>query len=935
MWAHVSPSLQDWIYDQDPSNQAINEMQLNLKSMAAKEMLYYDTYERDHTSRIQFYNELNALNGDGYPHQSYNVAVSNGNFTATYGYGDIGRALLTLKVNDLLFQTVNAVQNDCGTGSMISDITTTRFGDLFPNPIYPVYYEMQIIFNPAYIPTYSSLDLVNYTVNNTTGNIDVIGTSKFNDYVVQTTPVQHHVLTTTTRSKIASWLNQNFNIGVNYNFVEGGSANPDNYQVQILHGIPITVQPKNINVNGTQITFNFLKWEDGNTNNPRTFYASHNLSHTATMKAHLASNTSTATAYGGQRKLAVDINGYHLVYESMGNIYYTESTNGGATWSPDLLISSGTGTARNPSISEPSEETAALYVFWVDNASRLGGYSVYAKEYYHTYYVNTWYPAEEVGGSNYLLRGRARKYAKPSGVALNDDGIRFLTTFEDTTSSLDIIARNSDEGNPWSFYGIPGAPTSSKNPSMFCDSPYGGGKIYVAYDNNSDVYMSYSNSTGTPSFSSPSTVSNSGYASPNLSPSVSVDGYGRVHFAWQAFDHSMYYKNSVFHRSLSWQGFNWSTITQFVGYYPIDEAALGAHTDANGGATLMMHGSDNSVWKATSTNGTSWNSSPGNPGTVISTNASYPNLVCRADPASVPYILTRVNTTPYAISIGVRNENNGTGTIFYKGESVTGRTKFAQALQVEDTAAGLSASIELSNIEVGQQGKAPIGVQVEQKGDSLSQQPKFSLSPSVNSSFSGSTVTLGFKTKVNVSEANTPVVLSLALIDQQTKRSMLNLAQKNVAGKIKQADDSLVILTVPLSVLQSNPELVVFVNGEADTNAQVTLINTYFLGDTTGLGKEAQPFVMIPPPTEYDLDQNYPNAFNPTTTITYQIPKDGQVTLKVYDMLGREVKTLVDGYKSVGRYSVAFDGATLSSGIYFYTLRSGDYSAVKKMVLLK
>jgi parallel beta-helix repeat protein len=80
---------------------------------------------------------------------------------------------------------------------------------------------------------------------------------------------------------------------------------------------------------------------------------------------------------------------------------------------------------------------------------------------------------------------------------------------------------------------------------------------------------------------------------------------------------------------------------------------------------------------------------------------------------------------------------------------------------------------------------------------------------------------------------------------------------------------------------------------------------------------------------------NYPNPFNPTTTIYYQIPKDGRVTIKVFDAIGREVTTLVDEFKPSGRYSVKFDASRLSSGIYFYSIRSGDYNAVKKMSLIK
>lgn len=83
------------------------------------------------------------------------------------------------------------------------------------------------------------------------------------------------------------------------------------------------------------------------------------------------------------------------------------------------------------------------------------------------------------------------------------------------------------------------------------------------------------------------------------------------------------------------------------------------------------------------------------------------------------------------------------------------------------------------------------------------------------------------------------------------------------------------------------------------------------------------------------LDQNYPNPFNPTTTIKFSVPNFQFVTLKVYDILGREISTLVNEEKLPGNYEVEFNGSNLSSGIYFYRLSAGAYSQTKKLVLLK
>lgn len=85
----------------------------------------------------------------------------------------------------------------------------------------------------------------------------------------------------------------------------------------------------------------------------------------------------------------------------------------------------------------------------------------------------------------------------------------------------------------------------------------------------------------------------------------------------------------------------------------------------------------------------------------------------------------------------------------------------------------------------------------------------------------------------------------------------------------------------------------------------------------------------------YSLEQNYPNPFNPSTTIKYQMPNSGKVNVTIYDVLGKEVKTLVNEYREAGQHSIIFDAGCFPSGVYFYKLSTGAYSSVKKMVLVK
>jgi hypothetical protein len=116
--------------------------------------------------------------------------------------------------------------------------------------------------------------------------------------------------------------------------------------------------------------------------------------------------------------------------------------------------------------------------------------------------------------------------------------------------------------------------------------------------------------------------------------------------------------------------------------------------------------------------------------------------------------------------------------------------------------------------------------------------------------------------------------------------------------------------------------------------------DSIFAGTSSGIWVTGSPTEVkvereISVPLTFTLKQNYPNPFNPSTIIKYQIPKDGLVTLKVYDVLGEEVKTLVNEYKNIGRYEVKFDASELASGMYIYQLKSGEFISSKKMMVIK
>ena len=148
---------------------------------------------------------------------------------------------------------------------------------------------------------------------------------------------------------------------------------------------------------------------------------------------------------------------------------------------------------------------------------------------------------------------------------------------------------------------------------------------------------------------------------------------------------------------------------------------------------------------------------------------------------------------------------------------------------------------------------------------------------------------------------------------------------------ITNADGSYIINNIPLG----DYILVAHRIGENSDSKQITLTNS---------GSDNVNFNLTPVtnmknnntnPVQFNLSQNYPNPFNPSTVISYVVPKDGNVSLKVYNSLGELVTSLINADQKAGGYSVRFDGTNLSSGIYFYSIETAGFKDTKRMVLVK
>ena len=108
------------------------------------------------------------------------------------------------------------------------------------------------------------------------------------------------------------------------------------------------------------------------------------------------------------------------------------------------------------------------------------------------------------------------------------------------------------------------------------------------------------------------------------------------------------------------------------------------------------------------------------------------------------------------------------------------------------------------------------------------------------------------------------------------------------------------------------------------------IINGVQYGTIVSVDQMAAPF-----PGRVALQQNFPNPFNPTTTIRYELPEHLLVRLSIYNVLGQEITTLVDGEKEAGYYQIEVDASMLSSGVYFYRMLAGSFVSVRKLVVMK
>lgn len=175
-------------------------------------------------------------------------------------------------------------------------------------------------------------------------------------------------------------------------------------------------------------------------------------------------------------------------------------------------------------------------------------------------------------------------------------------------------------------------------------------------------------------------------------------------------------------------------------------------------------------------------------------------------------------------------------------------------------------------------------------------------------------------------EGNTTI--NLTATDTETAADELVFSAESSSESVTVSIDEGNVLTIT-ALTGFDGEVTITVTVEDEAGATDSFDITVTVNpDPTGIDNSSLP-------TEFGLDQNYPNPFNPSTTIKYSVAERTSIRLKVYDILGNEVKTLVSAVQPVGHYEINFTAGDIPSGVYFYYLKTENYYEIKKMILLK
>ena len=692
-----------------------------------------------------------------------------------------------------------------------------------------------------------------------------------------------------------------------------------------------TTSPQTINVQGKNRQFYFQNWETTgatlqNSNSLETPVVFNQAGATvkAVMKGVGLSSNNLAFDQNNQRKIVRTDNGnLHMVYESMGKIWYERSTDNGSTWTimnNNQPLSSGN--AKMPTIDFGFDNGVAIaYQQESDSYYTIQlkffklGVLLASKEvitgYYPYYYSSDAYPVVTYGytPTNKLLVVWQMKSSNPSfgssdlhywigefnsstnTIVENGSGAIANTDINSTKPSV-VINRaagyKEDYHLVWQQNGTSGS--SVKYTKMVWDS-----------QNENMIYSYYSE----PSY-------NSGYAS-NFNPSIAIT-LNRPRVVWLTENPYTYIlEGNLRTGNLS----TWGTLTRFSygSGYSVESINVNARNvdygfvvgyAGDGQAVRYYKPSVNLVAQPTRYDNY----------VQLSNGVNYTDMAIQTfNTASAPYYFNSTTVDATLSKTSSANEaikgreivfNNGKSNLIFEVNNIKVDENAIDFVEIEDT------TVTKSNEEA----------------ISLFETESFFLTDKSNFSFD---VNYTLIDKENLEEQ---FGFEYQLVDANTNLA-IGVLEKIETSKLDSEEESSVSYTINTEGI-GNKQVKLKLVVAKDVADNVAIISTF--STKSDLAKSSNKVISFDETlsiTDYALEQNYPNPFNPSTIIKYQIPNDGLVTMKIYDITGQEVKTLVNESQTKGRYEINFDASNLSTGVYFYRLTSGSFTKSMKMLLIK
>ena len=693
--------------------------------------------------------------------------------------------------------------------------------------------------------------------------------------------------------------------------------------------------------------YNFVMWSDGVKENPRSFNISANTSGIyAIFKKANSSNFSSAFANNGQRKVVRDKNGiYHMVYESMNMIWYKKSLTPDyqGAWSTEELISLLPGDPTllycNPSISintynsiypaqwlsivfELKESVDAAEIFVVNKDLVTGAVT----------------PLLEYETIDVAYFGQAKPV-----VASFEDEIFVVFRRSSSSTCLEYL-RYYLNGSTWQkldpVLPLPNTYASSRNPSIVSDDndAKNSNVLHLAWQQGIEsIHYEYS-----------------------------IDGMGGSSRTFLGYQNISSASGYTWNYNPSIIGFNGYSKVVWIGKRAVPPPENLAKVENKDGTTIVTDYEYRTIFRDPSyyrywgfgslVNSPSINKTNNNSAYVFSWSEINGIVTNKFADNSLSTIRT-LNTTGKDLQLCNGSDKNTMFATSFNNTTLPYNLTFSQSI----------GSVVLEKENTGSINLGREGVVVKDSsqlyftlGDVLVNGEKmpFKIIPDTFSVTSINDLNNYVKTNPFSVNDNTSLMYSVqyGVTDEEQLRRIFTESDA-VSFRIELVDGSSeevlgifddISYTKQNAVSYDNLCYEVSTAGIGNRTIYLRLVTTTSAGFNFSLTDKLDNQSIIAKRyvkqitykdavvvKEYALTQNYPNPFNPVTTINYQLPKSGSVTLKIFDILGNEIRTLVNEQKETGKYTAQFDASSLASGMYVYQLRVNDYTAVKKMLLLK